>query len=409
MLLFIKLAWRNIWRHRRRTVILVLSITISLGMMLWYDGTIDGFQDAIYSNAIKVLGGNIQIHVQGYDTVAGQDSMLPLKNDAEVVAVAKQIPEVVQVSRRIQTGGMATNHEGAFSVSIIGFEPELEAPINLMAQNVVEGRYLNADDQDLVFIGKGLADAMELKVGDTFTLTGKALHNQMRKRTMTVAGIYDLGMKDIEKQSIYISLSEAQNLYGLTNSSNEVVVSLKNLGTEKEVMDVIKSAATGIEVESWQTSMPEMESAINSKSGVMEIFSVILFIIAGIGILNLLLMAIYERTREIGVLAALGMHPKQITWLFILEGGMMALVGVVTGVAFGLAINLIFQKVGFDYSSFSNATAYTALISGKVYPSLGLDKLGQHVISILVVSLIASIYPANQASLKDPAEALHFV
>ena len=109
MLLFIKLAWRNIWRHRRRTVILVLSITLSLGMMLWYDGTIDGFQDAIYSNAIKVLGGNVQVHLQGYDTVAGQDLMLPLQNDQEIVNLAKQIPEVIQVSRRIQTGGMATN------------------------------------------------------------------------------------------------------------------------------------------------------------------------------------------------------------------------------------------------------------------------------------------------------------
>jgi ABC-type lipoprotein release transport system permease subunit len=409
MLLFIKLAWRNIWRHRRRTVILVLSITLSLGMMLWYDGTIDGFQDAIYSNAIKVLGGNVQVHLQGYDTLAGQDSMLPLQNDQEIVKLAKQIPEVIQVSRRIKTGGMATNREGAFSVSIIGIEPELEAPINLMAQNVVDGRYLAAIDEDQVFIGKGLAEAMELKAGDTFTLTGKSLHNQMRKRTMTVAGIYDLGMRDIEKQTVYISLTEAQGLYGLTNSSNEVVISLKNLGGEFKVMDTIRSGISGIELDSWQTSMPEMERAINSKGGVMGIFSMILFIIAGIGILNLLLMAIYERTREIGVLAALGMHPRQITWLFVLEGAMMALVGVISGVVFGLAINLFFKKVGFDYSSFSSATAYTALISGKVYPSLGLDKLGSHIISILVVSLLASIYPASQAARKDPAEALHFV
>ena len=88
----------------------------------------------------------------------------------------------------------------------------------------------HANDQDQVFIGKGLAEAMELKVGDTFTLTGKVPTQSNAKRTMTVAGIYDLGMRDIEKQSVYISLTEAQGLYGLTNSSNEVVISLKNLG-----------------------------------------------------------------------------------------------------------------------------------------------------------------------------------
>jgi ABC-type lipoprotein release transport system permease subunit len=378
-------------------------------MMMWYDGTMDGFQDAIYSNAIKVMGGNIQVHTTGFDSVAGQDSMLPLENDTAVIQAASQIPEVNEVSRRITTGGLATNHEGAFSVSIIGIEPELEASINLMAGNVVEGRYLTKDDGDSAFIGKGLAEAMGLKVGDSFTLTGKAQHNQMRKRTVTVTGIYDLGMRDIEKQSVYISLAEAQNLYGLTGKSNEVVISLVNMGKEPQVMKVIQSAVSGIEIKSWQTSMPEMENAIKSKSGVMSIFSMILLIIAGIGILNLLLMAIYERTREIGVLAALGMKPGQITWLFLLEGAMMGLVGAAAGVVFGLAINLMLQKVGMDISAFSSATAYTALISEKVYPTLGLSRLGSHVIAVIIISLLASIYPANQAAKKDPAEALHFV
>jgi ABC-type lipoprotein release transport system permease subunit len=131
--------------------------------------------------------------------------------------------------------------------------------------------------------------------------------------------------------------------------------------------------------------------------------------IAGIGILNLLLMAVYERTREIGILGALGLKPRQISLLFVLEGAMMGLVGVAFGVALGLVFNGILGQVGFDYSQFSSVTEYTALISGRVYPTLGTEKLVQRGLTALIIAILASFYPAREAAQKEPAEALHFV
>jgi ABC-type lipoprotein release transport system permease subunit len=160
---------------------------------------------------------------------------------------------------------------------------------------------------------------------------------------------------------------------------------------------------------SWQTSYPELESAINTKSGVMNIFSIVMLVIIGIGILNLLLMAVYERTREIGLLGALGMKPGQITVLFLLEGALMGLVGVAFGVVFGLLVNLLLGQVGMDYSKFTGLTSYTALISSKIYPSLGIEKLPQHVLTVIVITLLASYYPAREAAQHEPAQALHYV
>jgi ABC-type lipoprotein release transport system permease subunit len=409
MMLFLRLAWRNIWRHKRRTIILIVSVTLSLSLMMFYDGFVEGFQNAVYANAIKVLGGNVQVFGPGHKLELGSNPLIPLENDSAVVEAARALPETEAAGRRIVTGGMAVNREGAFSTSIIGIEPEAEASISLMAQNIVDGRYLTANDRDVVFIGKGLADAMSLQVGDEFTLTGEALHNQMRQRTMTVGGIFDLGMADVEKRTIYISLAEAQDLYGLTGSATEVVIFLHNLGDEPKVIAGLKGAAGANEIETWQTSIPELESALSRKNGVMGVFAFVILGIAGIGILNLLLMAIYERTREIGVLAALGMKPGQITWLFLLEGAMLGLVGTVVGAIFGVISLAFMQKVGFDYSSFSSLTSYTALITGRVYPTLGLSKLGEHAISVLIISLLASYYPAREAARKDPSAALHFV
>jgi ABC-type lipoprotein release transport system permease subunit len=409
MKLYLLLAWRNLWRHRRRTLIVAIAMALGLGLMMLYDGLIGGFDQAIYGNAIKVLGGNIQIHAEGYRTELGENPLLPLPDDQAVVQAALSQPLVQTATRRINTGGMVTSTEGAFGVNIIGIEPEKELDVNLAAKHVVAGRYLNPDDGDVIFIGKGLADAMDVAVGDRITMVGRATHDQMRQRTMTVVGIYDLGMPDLEKNSVYISLAEAQTLFDLTGQSTEVAIVLKQLGQEPKVIAAIKPMLPGYEIDTWRNNYPELFAAITTKNGVMNIFSVIILLIAGIGILNLLLMAVYERTREIGLLGAMGLKPRQISLLFILEGTMMGLVGVAAGIVIGLLFNGLLRKVGLDFSAMSGATEYLALISGRVYPSWGIEKLPSRALTVAIISALAAIIPAREAANREPAEALHHV
>ena len=415
MRLYLRLAWRNLWRHRRRTLIVAVAMALGLALMMFYDGLVAGFNQAIYGNAIKVLGGNIQVHAAGYRAEADQTPLLPLADDQAVVNAALGQPQVLAATRRINTGGLASSREGAFAVRITGIEPEKELEVNLAAQHVVAGRYLTAEDGDVIFIGKGLAEAMGVQAGDRITLTGRSTHEQMRRRTMTVAGVYDLGMPDIEKRTIYISLGEAQDLFDLTDrdhpggQSTEVAIVLRQLGQEAAVIAALKPGLPGNEIESWETNFPELQAALGTKGGVMNIFSVVILMIAGIGILNLLLMAVYERTREIGLLGALGLRPRQISLLFILEGTLMGLVGVAAGVVLGLLINGLLMRVGLDYSAYSNATSYMALINGRVYPSWGVDKLFGRALTVAIISALAAFVPAREAARREPAEALHYV
>ena len=189
----------------------------------------------------------------------------------------------------------------------------------------------------------------------------------------------------------------------------EVAVELKQLGQESQVIAALQPVLPGYEVESWENSFPELKAALQTKGGVMNIFSVIILMIAAIGILNLLLMAVYERTREIGILGTLGLKPRQISILYILEGTLMGLVGVAAGIALGLLINGILRQVGLDYSAFTNATSYFALISGRVYPAWGTDKLLTRALTVAIVSALAAFIPAREASRREPAEALHYV
>jgi len=409
MKLYLRLAWRNVWRHRRRTLIIVLAMGLGLSMMMMYDGLVDGFNQAIYGNAIKVLGGNIQVHAEGYGASTEQKPLLPLPDDGSVLVAARRLPGVVAASRRINTGGLASSREGAFAVGITAIEPEVEQAVNLAGQNVVAGRNLQAGDGDVVLIGKGLADAMGVSVGDRLTLTGRAAHEQMRRRTMTVVGIYDLGMPDIEKLSVLITLGEAQSLYDLPGQATEVAVFLDQVGGEPQVIEELATSLPGYEIQAFTDSYPELQYTLASKGQVMDIFSVIILGIAGIGILNLLLMAVYERTREIGVLGALGLRPRQVSLLFILEGTFIGLVGVALGVVLGLAFNGMLRAVGLDFTAMSGLTSYSALITDKIYPSWGIGKLLSRALTVAIIAALAAVIPAREASQRDPAEALHYV
>jgi len=409
MNLYLKLAWRNIWRHRRRTVIIVLAMGLSLSMMMFYDGLMEGFNDAIAGNAVRVLGGNVQVHAEGYREKVDTNPLLPLADDSAIVQAALAQPNVIAAARRIQTGGLVSNSEGAFSLNIIGIEPEAEAPVSLIAEHIVDGRYLESTDEDSLLIGKGLSDALLLNVGDRITMVGSDIHKQNRQRSMTVIGIYDIGIPSMEKATLYISLGEAQSLFGLNGQSTEVQITLKRVGTESQVVAALSSALPGYEVESWANNYPELGTAVNRKNVVMDIFSVIIVMIAGIGILNLLMMAIYERTREIGLLGAMGLKPREIATIFILEGVLIGFVGVLAGVVMGLGINLSLMQVGMDYSQFAGITDYMALISGRIYPTLGVSKLLMRATIIFVIAALAALIPAMIASRREPSEALHHV
>jgi len=405
----LKIAWRNVWRQRRRTLLIAAAMGIIMSLLVLFDGVIVGFEQSIYGNAIQLLGGNIQIHAPGYNEKSEQNPLLPLANPDAVIQAAEANTNTVAAAKRIVTGGLVANREGAFSVSIVGVETDKEARISPVAENISAGRYLKSDDGDLIVIGQGLASAMDITVGDRITMAGGSLHDQTRQRTMTIVGIYDVGVPSVEKNTIYMSLAESQSLFGLDNQVTEIVVSLKQIGQEPPVVAQINKAQPGYEVETWVNSMPDLKQTMDMKTSVMNIFGVIMLAIAAIGILNLLMMAVFERTREIGIVGALGLKPREITLMFLLEGILIGVMGAVLGTVLGLALTGVLGAVGIDYSQFADLTEYTALITGKIYPEFLPFKVLNHAITLAIIAAIAAFFPAREAARREPAEALHYV
>jgi ABC-type lipoprotein release transport system permease subunit len=405
-----KLAWRNMWRNWRRTVIAVVAIVLGLILLLLMDGLIRGSDQAIFGNAVRVYGGNLQVHAPGYRDKAARLPMLPLDDPEAVVQAARALPDVQAVAQRINTAGIIINHGTSVPVAITAIQPDVEAPISLQAENVSQGRFLLPDDGDAIYIGKALADRLGVGVGDSVTLLGRSKNEAMRQHNFNVVGIYDLHTPDAEKGTVFIPLADAQTLYNLRDQVTEVPIFLKQIGSEAAVMTALQNQLPNYEIDSWQTLKGDLKETLDAKFAYTSFFGIVVIIIASIGILNLMLMAVFERTREMGVLAALGMKGRQVMGLFLLEGSLIGAVGAVIGCAIGFLLIALMGSAGLDFSKMTTGMGEVGvLMSGKIYPTITAVDLVTRAILVVVIAAIASLYPAWQASRKEPSKALHHV
>lgn len=407
------MAWRNVWRNGRRTVIAIAAMSLALTLIVAFDGMMGGMTGVMYENTVRHGGGHVLVHALGYREKANQLPLyaVPMVHAEAAVEFAMTRPGVTAAAKRIQTAGLLSSREGSFPTVFIGIEPEREAGSALLSEQIVAGRYLTTDDEDVILIGRGMADALEVDVGDRITLSGRATHEQMRQRTMTVMGIYQFGGDAMEKSSSYISLAEAQTLFDLRDQVTEVGVYMATLDDEVPLVNAMKAALPGYEVDAWNTISPEMVDAIAMDEQMLEILSVVILLIAGVGIFNLMLMVVVERTREIGLIAAMGMKRQEIVALFLIEGGILGMISGVVGSALGGLLNLWGSRAGlpmpYDMESFDMAIA--ALMGDRIFFDSDIGILATRSLTVVGVALVASLYPAWRASQREPAEALHHV
>ena len=406
---FIKIAWRNMWRNWRRTIIATIAIVLGLILLIFLDALMKGSDQAIFGNAVRLYGGNIQIHAPGFRDKASRLPLIPLDDADMVVEIVRAQPEVVAVSRRINTGGMVSSREGAYPVSITAIEPEQEAPVSLVAENITQGRFLNSDDGDTILIGQEMANLLNVGVNDRVVLLGKRKDESMRQRSMTVVGIFNLGMGDAEKGLVYINLPTAQTLYNLRDQETEVAVTLNQVGQENAMIAGLQPTLPDYEVDSFDTLRPEIREVLKQKSISIAVIGFIVLLMASIGILNLMLMAVYERTREMGVLAALGMKGRQVMGLFLLEGIFIGVIGAVIGCLLSWLLVWAVGQVGIDYSFAQGTGDITALIGNRIYPTISMTNVLVYGIAVVTIAALASLIPAWQAARHEPAEALHHI
>jgi ABC-type lipoprotein release transport system permease subunit len=404
------LAWRNMWRNWRRTAIAVVAIVLGLTLLLFFDGLIRGSDQAIFGNAVRLYGGNVLVHAPGYRERSSRLPLLPLADAEPVLAAARARLDVTSATRRIHTSGLVSKGSDSHAVVITGIEPGLEAPTSIVAENMAAGRFLLDGEGDAILIGRELAELLGVGVGDRVSLVGQGRGEQLHQRQMVVVGVFDLGMGEAERNMAYITLNEAQEIYRLRDQVTEVAVNLNRVGEELPVIAELQAALPGYEVDSWYTLRPEVRETLDMKLGFTSFIGLVVVIIACIGILNLMLMAVFERTREMGVLAALGMKGRQVMLLFLMEGTLIGVLGAALGCLVGWVLLWLVGRVGIDLSYASGMGGdVVALLGDRLYPATTLSATAIRGVTVVFIAALASLYPAWLASRKQPADVLRHV
>lgn len=406
----IKLAWRNLWRNKRRTLITISSICFGLVLAIVFIGLGDGTYGTMIDSAARLGSGHVTLENPGYRK--SLLTRLTLQSIDEAVKRFEGIKEIEGWSPRILGQAMLSTSYGSVGAAFIGVNPEQEKEITLFIDKIIEGTYLKDSGGRGALIGKKMAERLKVSIGSKMVITANNLHGEIAGELLRVVGIFETGSKMIDGYILQIPLNRARKLLGMNQEEvTQLAIFLENQRDTEHVIEKLKKNLSGLEkvaVLSWREIMPELASYVDLDGASNYILQIIIFIIIAAGILNTILMSVMERQFEFGVLLSLGMNPLNLLFLILAESTLLGLLGVTVGTALGLACNQYFTVKGFDMTIFTrenidiSGVALDPVLHSDLYP----DHLIIITVLVFLMTIVVGIYPAVKAARSVPIEVL---
>ena len=396
-----KMAFRDLGRNRRRSFFSALAVSVGLAILILMASVIEGEMGTAIQGAILLQSGHIQVRAASYDenksSLKWQDLVL---NPDQVAAQISALPQVKAATPRLFANGFLSAGNESSGARIIGIDPQSAAndPYRL---GLISGSFLTADDGGGVLIGKPAADKLHLKAGDNVSLSVNTANGDVAEQTFVVRGIYSTGTNSFDGATIFLPLAKAQAITQTQNHASTIIVMLKDISNTDSVAAALKGS--GLKVFTWKdlnTLILDWETTANSYISIL--YLIILAITASV-IINTLIMSVYERTREIGILSAIGMRSGRIMGLFLVESALLAAGGVLMGVVLGLMSVFLFNIKGF-YIGNMGLTGF--MVANTIFAKLTLSSVINLSILTFIVTILAGLYPAIMASRLQPVEAL---
>jgi len=401
----VQLAWRTVWRNPRRTMIILSAVIIGAWAMILFGALSRGMMTSMLSTSLNTLTGHIQIQKPQYREDPVVDHRISDPASLESVLNAN-LPPGARWTLRIQVDGVASNARHSQGIVIVGIDPEKETAISFYGNDMWQGRLLNRNDAHGIVIGKALAEAFETKPGRKLVVMSQGADGQTASGALKILGIYRAEMPATEKRYVFVTLPAARTLLGIEDKAvTSACIKLSDLdGVDRVVQTIGSKLPDNLVALSWKDLLPLLNGYLGVFDGFMLLWYLVVFVAMAFGLVNTMLMAVLERTREFGLLKALGMKPYWIVRgvltesLMILAVGLLAgnLVGMATVQAFSGGIDLGFLSKGSEY--FGMGRVIVPFLTPK-------DMLAVNAV-ILVLGLIVCLYPAIKAGRIAPVEAM---
>ena len=403
MMNYFKMAYRNLGRHRRRTFLSTLALAMGTALLMFIAAFFQGEMRSSMETTLRLNTGHLQVKNANYDpdklSVAWE---YLIENPEQVAAQIEALGQVQSATPRLLASGIVSASDESVGVQIMGIVPDSSAN-DPYRDGLVSGDFLTADDREGIVIGYPLAESLGLNVGDQLNLLVNTSEGNVDQQKFTVRGIFSTGTTAYDKGVVFLPLAKAQSFSGATNHASMIFILLK----DREQADIVAAAiqGEGYKVETWR-ELNELLVLVNDFSDAyLTIINLIILGVTATVIVNTLLMSVFERTREIGILSAIGMKGRQIIALFLAEATLLALGGITFGSLVGWALSAYFSKVGVYFGDLG--MSQDMLLNDRIYTELTLDSAINLIVTAFIITIIASLYPARMASRMEPVEALH--
>jgi putative ABC transport system permease protein len=405
------MAWRNIWRNPRRTLLTISAIAFAGALLVFSLSFQFGSYDAMINTAVMIHTGHLQIQANGYNE---KRDMRQVISDPETVgAMLSRIPQVTSYTFRANAFAIAASSERSYGIMVVGIDADREARTSRLKKLVHQGDYLSGSDTNQALIGEMLAKNMHITIGDDITLLGQGRDGSVAATVVRVKGIYRSGQDEFDRSSIHIPLVHFQDVFVMDESVHTVAAICESLNSVSAIKATAASKLDslsedrGLVALDWKELMPGLSQSITLDLVSGLIMYVILVLVVAFSILNTFLMAIFERTREFGVMMAIGTTPGRLTALLLFESTIMTLLGVFSGILLGCAVTWYFQIHGIDISGASEILRQFG-IPARLHPKLSLRSISIGPAVVLVITFFAALYPALRVRRLRPVEAMNY-
>jgi putative ABC transport system permease protein len=409
MTLNLRMAWRNLWRHKRRTWLTATAMIFSNVLLVFMISLQFGSYDMMINNTLQSFSGHFQIQRDGYNDNPklrlSIESIQPLATE-----MRRSMPET-RVAARAAAFALASSEQRSFGIQVIGVQPEFEAGVSTIPGLIRQGSFLDDPHAAEIVMGAVMARNLKVGIGDEITLLGSGRDGSFAAGVLTVIGVYESGSKAMERSFAEIPLGYFQEIFAMGNHGNSIAVAVDSLDHVAPELIKAKQAISGrdgLAVLNWNELHPGLKQAIQADLSSAWFMYGVLIVLVAFSVLNTQLMSVLERTREFGVITALGIKPRKLASLVVLETALMALIGLIIGVFLGWLVAFYFNVVGFSYPGMEEVAARFNL-PGKMYPSVTVFSMMLGPVVVFLFCLLASIYPAMRLYRIQPVEAMRAV
>ncbi len=404
--MLINIAWRNIWRNSRRSLLVMVSLIVGVVAVMGLDGLMNGMLNQMLFNRINTDVGHIQIHKKGYRDNVEVNAFIP--NKEKVEQTLRQNNNIKYFAKRVKNYGLISSSRNSTGVSINGIDINAEPNVSNIKDFVKVGKYLSGTKREIL-ISKRTAEKLSVKLGRTVVLRSNTPDGSIGIQAYKVCGFFETFSSEFDKTNIFITNEEAQKLLNVGDNIYEYTLILKDFTTAENIDEQLTtSLGNDFEVLNFRELLPTVIMQMDMTKEMMFVINLIVGVALIFGIINTMLMAVFERIREFGVLKSIGLKNRQLFAMIIYEAFILGLFGTIAGVIVGYIVFIPFQYIGFDLSIYAESLSSYS-VGAVIYPEISILNVLNMLIMMPFIAVLGAIYPAVKAVKFEPVAAMRYV